>query len=331
MTRDQRRDARLMHQLGYTQNAIGLRLQLSRGQIQYALAHGDDPTRQPGRPSSLTLSQLEDLEAFVTASSYNRQLPYSRIPGVLGWNVGEYCIRHALRQLGYRRCVGRVKPPISEKNRLARLQWALEHRDWTFKQWAHILWTDETWVSPGKHAKVWVTRKPGEEYDPTCVVERLRRKSGWMFWGCFSGLAKKGPSLFWEKEWGNITGEAYRNRIVPLIAGWTQLHQTHELMQDNARAHAVAETIAELKSRGVTCMTWPAFSPDLNPIEDVWNWMKDWIQEHYPQETMTYDRLRVIVKEAWDAVPIEFLQERLQTMHDRCEAVIAANGLHTKY
>lgn len=46
---------------------------------------------------------------------------------------------------------------------------------------------------------------------------------------------------------------------------------------------------------------------------------------------MTYDCLRVIVKEAWEAVLIEFLYERLETMHDLCEAVIAANGLHIKY
>jgi transposase len=91
-------------------------------------------------------------------------------------------------------------------------------------------------------------------------------------------------------------------------------------MQDNASAHAAHDTLKDLKERVVTVIDWPPFSPDLNPIEHVWNWMKDYFQKHYPQETMTYDRLRVVVKEAWDA-----------SMPARSQAIIDANGRHTKY
>ena len=40
-------------------------------------------------------------------------------------------------------------------------------------------------------------------------------------------------------------------------------------MQDGAPGHAAAETREELKSRGITPIHWPAYSPDLNPIETV--------------------------------------------------------------
>jgi hypothetical protein len=92
-----------------------------------------------------------------------------------------------------------MKPPISEVNRVARLQWALEHVNWTDEQWEKILWTDETWVTGGRHTRVWVTRKHGEELEPTCVVERIPRKRGWMFWGSISGGLGKGVYLFCEK------------------------------------------------------------------------------------------------------------------------------------
>jgi transposase len=195
-TRDQRRDAKLMYRLGYTQNQIGLGLRPSRNQVQYAVTHDESPVKRPGRPSKLSRCQLEELEAFITSNQANCLVPFSKLPAALGWNVGEYCIRHALRKLGYQRHIARVKPPISEKNRELRLAWALEHRDWTLLQWASILWTDETWVSPGIHKGVWVTRKAGEELDPTCIFERIRKKGGWMFCGCISGGADKGPSLF---------------------------------------------------------------------------------------------------------------------------------------
>ncbi|KAL6863609.1 hypothetical protein J3F83DRAFT_197474 [Trichoderma novae-zelandiae] len=105
-TRDQRRDAQLMRRLGYTQSAISAELGLSLGQVQYALSHTETPVTRPGRPSKLSEAQVEELKAFVAASKENERMPYGKIPQALGWDVGEYCIRHALRKLGYKRPVG---------------------------------------------------------------------------------------------------------------------------------------------------------------------------------------------------------------------------------
>jgi len=150
-----------------------------------------------------------------------------------------------------------------------------------------------------------------------------------MFWGCFAGH-NKGPSVFWEKDWGSITGESYRQHTVPVIAGWVTLHPYLLLMQDNAPGHAASETRQDLQERGVRIIFWPAFSPDLNPIETVWNRMKDYIETHFP-EKMSYDALRAAVKEAWNAIGEDLLRELIMSMPARCAAVIAANGLHIPF
>jgi transposase len=207
--------------------------------------------------------------------------------------------------------------------------------NWTIEQWNQILWSDETWVTPGFHTRIWVTRRAGEELDETCIRLSTPKKRGWMFWGSFYGDTK-GPCLFWEKEWGFINAESYCERVVPIIDGYLRLNRQQGnylcLMHDEAPGHASKDTIAVLHERSIYPISWPAFSPDLNPIGMVWNWMKDWIQESYPHDRqLSYDALREIVQALWDAVPTDFLKGLIRSMQARCQAVIEAEGGHTKY
>ena len=69
-------------------------------------------------------------------------------------------------------------------------------------------------------------------------------------------------------------------------------------MQDGAPGHASGYTFHELVDRGIQLIFWPPFSPELNPIETVWNIMNDWIQDGYRKGRLSYDRLRQADKEA---------------------------------
>jgi transposase len=337
LSRDERLQVQTLHLAGHTQTFIANLLGITRRQVSYAIASERvTPKKRHGRPSSLTDAQVDELEAYIRTSRASRQMSYLALAEgpFQAWGVGEYVIRHALRGRGYARYIAYAKPPLSEENKRLRLKWAEAHKNWSREQWWNILWSDETWVTGGRHRKVYVTRKRGEELDNTCIVEKLQRKRGWMFWGCFSGTTK-GPCLFWEKDWGKINKESYCERIVPVIHGWLRLHPELQFMQDNAPGHAATYTIDELRERGIHPIYWPPFSPDLNLIEPVWNKMKDYIGRHYPDleggRQRSYDQLRVAIREAWDSIPIEYLEELIDSMPARCQAVIDARGGHTKY
>ena len=106
-------------------------------------------------------------------------------------------------------------------------------------------------------------------------------------------------------------------------------------MQDNAPAHAFEVKREELKQWNISPIFWPPNSPDLNPIENVWDMMKGYIQLNYPSlgggKQRTHDALRSIVKEAWDSVSSADLVRLIKSMPARSQAVVDADGGPTKY
>ena len=72
---------------------------------------------------------------------------------------------------------------------------------------------------------------------------------------------------------------------------------------------------------------WPANSPEWNLIEILW----DEIKEIYPDIHRSHPRLRVAVCEEWNSITEEDIQDLIKSMHNRCQAVIDAEGWHTKY
>ncbi len=105
-----------------------------------------------------------------------------------------------------------------------------------------------------------------------------------MFWGSFSGI-RKGPGLFWEKDWGSIKSETYQEHILPLVQTELEALSTTgrpiQFIQNNAPAHGSKSTKEYMVLHGIQYITWLPNSPDLNPIETVWCWMKDYIQQHF--------------------------------------------------
>ena len=156
-----------------------------------------------------------------------------------------------------------------------------------------------------------------------------------MFWGCYSIYHGKGLHLVWKKEWGNINAEAYRRRIVPLVADWHQEQQAlhpelpFRFQHDNAPGHRAIETRNDILLRGIPLLQWPPNSPDLNPIEAIWDKMKDWIDENYPEAwRLSKDELERIVYEAWDAIDEMVFRDFVLEVRGKMRRVFFADGGH---
>ncbi|PQE05349.1 transposable element tc1 transposase protein [Rutstroemia sp. NJR-2017a BVV2] len=331
-TRDDRlRVQTLFYHAGFTKDEIALQLNLSLRQVKYALMHQLTPQkRRTGRRPFLGPNERRQLVEWVCASAKNRRIPWDQIPAIFGWDCHVYAIETAFKLEGFKRCTALKKPDLTAQHAAIRLNWALEHVHWTVEEWAQILWSDKSWIQPGRYKKVKVTRRAGEALHRDCLEPKTQRKIGWMFWGSISGLYGKGPGIFWEKNWGTISSESYLQRIAPTVQAYA-LHRGLVYMQDNATSHSAKWTLEQLELMGIKPIFWPAKSPDLNPIETIWNIMKDYIEEKYPQYHSSYIRLKEAVLEAWDSITEGQIRELIESMPVRCKAVIEADGWHTKY
>jgi hypothetical protein len=63
----------------------------------------------------------------------------------------------------------------------------------------------------------------------------------------------------------------------------------------------------------------------------VWDWIKDYVQEKYPEVQRSYPCLREAVTKAWNSITNKQIRELIGTMHERCQAMIDTHGGYTKY
>ena len=100
------------------------------------------------------------------------------------------------------------------------------------------------------------------------------------------------------------------------------------------RGYIVLQVLREL---GIQVMAWPPYSPDLNPIENLWSIMKREIYknhpelEHAPDTQETLMALVAAAQESWHNIDQEILSRLALTMPHRVAAVIEAEGWYTKY
>ncbi|GFU35882.1 transposable element Tc3 transposase [Trichonephila clavipes] len=102
-------------------------------------------------------------------------------------------------------------------------------------------------------------------------------------------------------------------------------------MDDNARPQR-ANIIEDecLQSEDITRMDWPAYSPDLNPLEHVWDMLGRRIATHQPPSTCLQELWRKLLDE-WCNIPQDLIDNLILSMLRHCKACIASSRGHTPY
>ena len=97
------------------------------------------------------------------------------------------------------------------------------------------------------------------------------------------------------------------------------------LQQDNARPHVALVVTNFLIQNNVNVLPWPAISPDLSPIEHIWDEMQCRLRGLQNQPLMLPDLSSVLVS-IWNGIPQAFFRTLVASMRRHCQACIDSNG-----
>ena len=218
---------------------------------------------------------------------------------------------------------------MNKINRRKPLEYAKNYREKPLGFWNKVLWSDESkfnlFESDGK---VVVWRSPKKEFKPECTIPTVKHGGGNVqCWGCFSSSGV-GSLIFID---GNMTGELYRESLeTNFLKSVEKLGMSHDwiFQRDNDSKHRATIVANWLNRNGVERFHWPLFSPDLNPIENLWDEVERQLKKKQPK---SQNELKESLIKVWHGIELPTLKKLVDSVPNRLNEVIRTKGYPTRY
>jgi len=216
---------------------------------------------------------------------------------------------------------------IPEKVIDKRLALAL-HYDKTPEIWNKVVFSDEAELYPYKSGKLFIRRYAREHPLTTYNMPMKWDPRSVKVWGCISADGV-GPLVRYFDTLDNLTYtdilEENLIQYYPKLRGTSSRPGPLSFQQDNAKPHTAGNTIKWLKSNHIHCIEWPAYSPDLNPIENLWGLLQDKLYENNDKLSSSED-VWELAKKIWKNELNIYIPNLYKSMSFRVKEVIERKG-----
>jgi len=236
--------------------------------------------------------------------------------------------RYALRNGLFAR-MPRAKPPLTPLHIEQRLEFANLYKGKDMRFWRNVLFCDEVSFQlfpPDRRQRV--RRRKDLRNEPKNLVKSYKHGGGnLMFWGCI-GYNGQGSLVLVD---GNLNGEKYAQILrenIPRTLRFLNMHSAY-ILEDNAPTHQTQRVKSMKEELGVRDLpNYPANSPDLNPIEGVWDYWKVKVRARNPR---SLGQLQMYAFDEWRKLNVNILRPYILSMPKRLQQVYDRKGGHTIY
>ncbi len=207
---------------------------------------------------------------------------------------------------------------LSELHRQRRLEWCLAHQN---QNWDRVVFSDETAIQLFRNTVRRWSLRPEDEVHP---IPKNRTKL--MVWGAFSSKDTVGYYSFKEIMDSTFYINILKNHL--LAGAKEQFGRRWTFQQDNDPKHKSKITMNWIKDNVPILLEWPANSPDLNPIENLWAILKKRVEKRHPRNI---SELSSQMQEEWERIDLTHLQNLAATMKFRITECIEKKGYRINY
>lgn len=252
---------------------------------------------------------------------------------VEGVDVAKQSILNYLKQQGLSTFIKQKVPDLTGNQIHKRYEFAKAHLKWTVEDWKNVMFSDETVISRvGSYGRKFYFKKKEDKTIRPHQCKNIKQGGGgkMMIWGCITyyGLG----DACWIP--GKVDSYAYINVLKDYVFASRDFYSISrnkfQFQQDNARIHTSKLTMDYIKKSKINVMEWPANSPDLNPIETVWAYLKFKLDQ-YTTKPNSMDELWDRVQDVWNNIPVEFLKHLYESMPGRMHELYKNKGGHISY
>ena len=292
--------------------------------------NGEERRRpRSGRPRGTTVREDSSLRlaALRDRFSSTREIG-DRWRGLLNQQISIRSTYRRIRSFGLRSYRPFLCLPLTPLHRRSRLEWCNERLNWN-EEWNRVVFSDESrfclWAHDGRGM---VRRRPGERRHLQFAVQRhTALTQGVMVWGAICHGSRSPLVVIPE----TLNAIRYINNVLePVLLPFLQEVQNPIFQHDNARPHTARVTMEFLNNANVDMLPWPSLSPDLSPIEHVWDMMGRRLNALQPPAN-SVDVLQRRILEFWNNIPQASIDSLISSMPSRVAECARNRGGPTHY
>ena len=225
----------------------------------------------------------------------------------------------------------KTSPKLTKEHRAARWTFSNKWRGLILELQRCIFSDYKKWTLDGPRGlqKCWQAK----DAPPKVCMRRNMGGGSLMTWGGFSIMGTTELAFVESTQKAVDHCETLEDHLLPhlhqhffrndAIDAWFQ--------QDNASIHTAKYTQDWLKKYELKTMDWPALSPDLNPMENLWGILVHRVYVGGTKQYLDKKALKAGIQAAWASIELDTIKSLIDSMKSRFDECIRLKGFKTKY